>query len=63
MLYKSDMDAGTCLRSMTASIAPSSFNGTITLDPQWYCCPYCNGIVAILKLVSLPSLSWLHHYH
>jgi hypothetical protein len=29
-------------------------NGIVALDPQWHCCPYCDGVVAVLKLASLP---------
>jgi hypothetical protein len=33
-------------------------NGVTTLDPQWQCCPCCDGIVAILKLTLFPLLQW-----
>jgi hypothetical protein len=33
-------------------------NGIVALDPQWHCCPHCNGVVAVLKLASLPNFSW-----
>ncbi len=29
-------------------------NGIVALDPQRPCCPHCNGIIAVLKLASLP---------
>jgi hypothetical protein len=38
-------------------------NGTIALDLGWCCPPCCNGVVAILKLASLPLLQWRHHHH
>jgi hypothetical protein len=27
------------------------------LDPQWRCCPHCDGVVAVFKLASLPCFS------
>jgi hypothetical protein len=54
MLYMSDMDVGTSLRSMIASMALLLLNGTIASDLRWRCCSQYNGIVAILKLVSSP---------
>jgi hypothetical protein len=35
----------------------SRTNGTVALDPQRCCCPHCNGIIAVLKLVALPCFS------
>ncbi len=32
-------------------------NGIVALDPQWCCCPHCDGITAVLKLLLLPFFS------
>ncbi len=38
-------------------------NGLVALDPRRCCCPRCDCIIAVLKLVSSPSSQWRHRHH
>ncbi len=40
----------------------TGYNG-LTTSMQYYCCPHHNGVVAVVKLVLLPSSQWCRHHH